>query len=151
MKQRTRMTIATVLLALATMAISAPAAAQRLPADSLEIGRRYARWFLAGHADSIAGSIPADWLARLGGRDAIVQSQAVVAERAGREATLIEERFVWRNGKRQYWRTMQMTAMEEHFLLRVVIEHDGRFGGYGIGPAGSAPPVDSSGAPIRRP
>jgi hypothetical protein len=147
MRYQRILAISAALLAVA----SQRADAQRLPADSLEIGRRYARWFLMNQNDSISASVPAETWTAMGGTETLLRSQAMVAERAGREAALVEERFVWRNGKRQYWRTMQMTAMEEHFLLRVVIEHDGRFGGYGLGPANSAPPVDSSGAPIRKP
>ncbi len=139
------------LVAAALLVVAAQSQAQRLPTDSLEIARGYARWFLGGHTDSLIARIPPAALGDLGGRDGIARSQGMVSERAGREAAVIEERFVWRGGKRQYWRTMQMTGMEEHFLLRFVIESDGRLGGYGLGLAQQAPPVDSGGPPIRRP
>jgi hypothetical protein len=139
-----------VILALTlSLAGSTVASAQRLPSDSLEVARRYARWSLAGQVDSIVPRVPAGALEALGGRDGIQRAGATVAERAGAELRVIEERFVWRNGKRQYWRTMAMSQMDQHFLLRIVIEHDGRFGGYGLGTPDAAPPTDSGGPPIR--
>lgn len=137
-------------LALAT-GVGTVADAQRLPSDSLAVARRYAQWFLAGQVDSIVPRVPAAALDALGGRDGIQRAGATVAERAGAELRVVEERFVWRNGKRQYWRTMAMSAMDQHFLLRIVLEHDGRFGGYGLGTADGPPPVDSGGPPIRPP
>lgn len=148
------MIVPTRALALAAGALLLAAAespAQRLPTDSLAIARRYAQWFLGGQTDSLVAHIPPAALADLRGREGIAQAQQTVSDRAGREAAVIEERFVWRGGKRQYWRTMQMTGMEEHFLLRFVLESDGRIGGYGLGLAQQAPPVDSGGPPIRRP
>jgi len=138
------------LLALALPLVTgADASAQPLPPDSLETARRYARWFLAGHVDSILPSIPPASVDALGGRDGILRTGATIADRAGSEARVVEERFVWRGGRRQYWRTMAMTATSDHFLLRIVIRPDGRFGGYGTGLATNPPPVDSSGPPIR--
>ena len=40
---------------------------------------------------------------------------------------------------------------EGHLVIRLVLDHDGRFGGYGISDVGNTPPTDSVGPPIRRP
>jgi hypothetical protein len=147
MRHIRNISIATAILALATL----PAEAQRLPADSLEAARRYARWFINGQTDSLVTAMAPGTLEALGGRERVAATQADLASRGGAEAAVIEERFVWRNGKRQYWRTVQMTAQEGHLVIRLVIDHDGRFGGFGISNAGNTPPTDSAGPPIRRP
>lgn len=140
-------TLATAILALASL----PVQAQRLPADSLEAARRYARWFINGQTDSLITAMGPGTLEALGGRGQIAATQDDLATRGGAEAAVIEERFVWRNGKRQYWRTVQMTAQEGHLVIRLVLDHDGKFGGYGISSAGNTPPTDSAGPPIRKP
>lgn len=141
------------LLLAGALALGAPLleAQKSLPADSLELGRTYARWFMAGGTDSLLAVMRPDLIASLGGRAGVLDGQAMVATRAGAESGLIEERFVWRNGQRQYWRKMQMTVLEEPFLLRFVILEDGGIGGIGMGPASAAPPVDSGGAAIIKP
>ena len=147
MRQLRTLSLATVILALASL----PAHAQRLPADSLEAARRYARWFINGQTDSLITAMAPGTLEALGGRDRVAATQNELASRGGAEAAVIEERFVWRLGKRQYWRTVQMTAQEGHLVIRLVLDHDGKFGGYGISSAGNTPPTDSAGPPIRRP
>jgi hypothetical protein len=141
------LTLATVVLALASL----PAQSQRLPTDSLEAARRYARWFINGQTDSLITAMAPGTIEALGGRERVAATQDQLASRGGAEAAVIEERFVWRGGKRQYWRTVQMTAAEGHLVIRLVIDHDGKFGGYGISSAGNTPPTDSAGPPIRRP
>lgn len=123
----------------------------RMHLDPVETGRRYARWFLEAELDSLIARAPAGLLEALGGREGIQRASAMVADRAGTEVSLVEERLVWRGGKRQYWRTMVMNRMSDPFLLRIVLEADGGFGGYGLGPAANPPPVDSGGPPLARP
>lgn len=138
------------LAALAAAALAAPAAAQaKLPNDSLELGRKWAEWFLTGRADSVAAYMMPDALASVRGVSGIQEGQAMVAERAGSFKKLIEERFVWRNGARQYWRVMEMTVIPEPFVLRFVMRSDGLIAGIGLGPLSAVPPIDSSGPSIK--
>jgi hypothetical protein len=137
-------------LAALTLALAAPlgaplAAQSKLPNDSLELGRRWSEWFLTGRADSIASKMSAEVLQASGGLSGIIDAQAMVAERAGAAKLLMEEKFVWRNGRRQYWRTMQMTTLPEPFVLRFVMSTDGMITGIGLGPLSAAPPIDSLG------
>jgi hypothetical protein len=130
--------------------LSAPLAAQaKLPDDSVALGRQWSTWFLTGRADSLASRMSAEVLQAHGGVSGIIDAQAMVAERAGLMKSVMEEKFVWRNGRRQYWRTMVMSVLPEPFVLRFVMGEDGRIVGVGLGPLSAAPPVDSSGPPLK--
>ena len=129
---------------------SAPAAATKsLPSDSLQLGRRYAFWMMGGSADSILAHTDAAMRDRLGGKAGVETQQAQIAEHAGAEKAVLEERWTWRNGMRQYWRTMAMTGLDEPFLLRIVIVPSGEISGIGLGLASMAPKADSAGPPIK--
>jgi hypothetical protein len=65
-----------------------------------------------------------------------------LASRAGTEEALISERWVLRNGLRQYWRTAKFSMIGEPFLLRLVLVAPGTFSGVGLGLASQAPPID---------
>ena len=137
-------------LAAGLFAVNEPAAAQRpLPADSLARGRTWSFWFSAGQADSLVAHLIPEVLQQMGGRAGIVDAQAMVADRAGVEKRVIEERFVWRNGRRQYWRVMEMSGLAEPFVLRFVMDEEGRIAGIGLGPQSATPPVDSGGVAIK--
>lgn len=137
-------------VALGLLLVAGTAGAQRpLPADSLARARTWSFWFMAGAVDSLTSRMLPDVLQQMGGRDGLAQAQAMVAERAGVEKRVIEERFVWRNGRRQYWRVMETSAMEEPFVLRFVMDEEGRIAGIGLGPKSATPPVDSGGVAIR--
>ena len=116
-------------------------AQQRLPADSMELARKYTQWFYTGMADSLLAHMdsanrPDMTVAR------IEQAMSNVAARAGNEVSVIEEKFITRNGNRQYWRTAKMDILEEPFLLRWVMTPKGEIGGVGMGPLSQAPPID---------
>lgn len=137
--------------ALALSMGSAATAQSSLPNDSLEIGRRYARWFLTGQVDSLVTHIPERSLSALGGRESLMQRMMEVAARAGETQGVVEERFAWRNGQRQYWHAVNTTLLGEPLLVRIVISPNGEMIGLGLGPMSQAPPVDSGGPPIRKP
>ena len=61
---------------------------------------------------------------------------------AGSETQLVEERWVRRNGKRQYWRKGVYSNASEPILLRLVILPDGALGGIGLSPASQPPPIE---------
>jgi hypothetical protein len=122
-----------------------------LPNDSLEIGRRYVKWFLTSEVDSLVAHMSERTLAALGGRDGLTTQMVQVAARAGQTGSVVEERFAWRNGQRQYWHAVNTTMLGEPLLVRIVIAPNGEMTGLGLGPLSGAPPVDSGGPPIRRP
>lgn len=135
-------------LALSPKAIEAQAP---LPKDSLELGRKYAFWLMSGTADSLVANMRPDVVAALGGRDGLLEGTATIANRAGTEVRVIEERFIWRNGQRQYLRKSQMSILPEPFVLRFVMLADGSVAGIGMSPESAAPPADSGGPAIRKP
>lgn len=113
-----------------------------LPADSMELARSYTKWFYTAQTDSlIAHSAPS------GRSDAqmkndILGSLNELSSRAGKEVWVIEEKFVTRNGRRQYWRTAKFSDFDEPLLVRFVIDEQGRIAGFGLGPKSAAPPID---------
>jgi hypothetical protein len=127
----------------ATPAAATPVVRQKLPDDSLAIARKYAGWVWGSQIDSIFAH------SRLETRTQDARSQftdmmAQVAARAGTEAVLVEEKWVRRNGNRQYWRTVRMTDFaDEPIVLRIVMLPSGEWGGMGMGPLSQVPPVDS--------
>jgi len=120
---------------------TAVSAQQQLPADSMELGRKYTMWFYTGEADSLLAHSDSASRANVT-VDRIRQQMVTVASRAGNEVSVIEEKFITRNGARQYWRTAKMDIMEEPFLLRWVITPKGEIAGVGMGPASQAPAID---------
>jgi hypothetical protein len=126
-------------------AAAAPAARPapaKLPADSVEIARKYTRWFYTSLTDSlVAHTNP-------GGRtaDAIKgfygDRLSELTGRAGTETEVLEEKFITRNGQRQYWRTAKFSDFAEPLLIRFVIDEKGTIFGFGMGPKSSAPPID---------
>ena len=126
-------------------------AQSRLPDDSLAIGRRYATWFLSSQIDSLAANMSPASLNGLGGRDGLAQRMAEIAARAGQVTGVVEERFVWRNGQRQYWHVVNTTGVSEPVAVRIVLSVKGEMIGFGVNPLSSVPPIDSGGPPIRKP
>ena len=126
------------------LAVALPLTAQeaRLPADSMEIGQQYTKWFLAYEADSLWSRMTPEMQERNGGIDHLVQMMDQVALQVGTEVEVLEERYVTRNGKPQFWHTGRFSELAEPVQIRWVIEPDGRISGAGINPASQAPPVD---------
>jgi hypothetical protein len=123
----------------ASAPLTRPAA---LPADSLELARKYTQWFYAAQYDSLiahhaeAARKDSDLPNRLR------QSHDELANRAGKELWVNDEKFITRNGKRQYWRTATFSAFSEPLLIRWVIGSSGEIMGLGMGPNSDAPPID---------
>lgn len=136
----------------AALALPATAAAQAaLPADSLERVRTAARFVYAGEVDSLIARMTPEALAQFGGREGLMQGLTTIGTRAGDEVSIVEERWNLRNGARQYWRTSKVSILPEDFLLRINIDANGMIVGMGMGPARSAPPVESVGPVIPKP
>lgn len=128
----------------ASGAAPAPAAARPpLPADSLAIARRFAGWFISNQADSLFAALPADGRREMGSSAAIADQLAQIAARAGSELSVVEERWVRRNGLRQYWRISRYSDFtDEPVVVRFVIMPDGSLGGIGVNPLSAVPPID---------
>ena len=126
------------------LAVAMPLSAQetRLPADSMEIGQKYTEWLLAYEADSLWSHMTPEMQERNGGTDHLVNMMDQVALQVGTEVEVLEERYVTRNGKPQFWHTGRFSEVAEPIQIRWVIEPDGKISGAGINPASQAPPVD---------
>lgn len=134
-------------LAAQTAAPSAqpPAAVKKavMPADSIEIGRRFSIWLYTAQFDSlIAHGSPEDRENAAAARARYEQTLIELTARAGTETEVLSEKFVRRLGKPQYWRTARFTTMSEPILVRWVIGPSGEALGLGLGPASQAPPTD---------
>jgi hypothetical protein len=114
----------------------------QLPADSVERARRYAIWLMSARSDSLFANTDSVVKVQLGSASAFDQMSADLAIRAGSEDRLIEERWVNRQGKRQYWRTSKYSTSEEPIILRLVILPTGKLAGLGMNPVSQAPPID---------
>jgi len=103
----------------------------QLPPDSLERARRYATWLFAARKDSLFANVDSSVKAQMGSADVFDAMAADVAIQAGAEDRVVEERWVNRLGKRQYW-----------LILRLVILPNGKLAGLGFTPLSQAPPID---------
>jgi hypothetical protein len=146
------------LLALASLAAPSVSAAQsaapsiasaashtrlaQLPPDSLERARRYAAWLLTSRSDSLYASLDSVGRRQFGSVSVFDEIAADLAIRAGAEERVVEERWVNRLGKRQYWRTSKYSAADEPMMLRLVMLPTGELAGVGVNPQSQAPPTD---------
>jgi hypothetical protein len=120
--------------------LQSPQAPQR--PDSLALARQYTVWLYTGQVDSLFAHHPADDQRDSTLRRRITASVEQLALRAGTETSVIEEKFVKRNGRTQYWRTAKFSDFAEPLLIRWVMNPDGTIGGIGMGPKSQAPPID---------
>ena len=144
-----------ILLATLACGLAAPSLAQTTPAvpatrpkpaqlapDSLERARKFTLWLYTNQTDSLFAAMDSASQHDLKTPKALESMVADLAMRAGSEEQLLEERWVTRNGRRQYWRKARFSGVAEPFLVRWVIVAPGTIGGLGLGLASQAPPVD---------
>ena len=133
-------------LASAQAAPAAAPAARPKPAqlapDSLERAHRFTIWLYTNQTDSLFAYMDTASQRELKVHKALEETVAELATRAGAEEQLLEERWVTRNGKRQYWRKARFSGIAEPFLVRWVLVAPGTIGGLGLGLASQAPPID---------
>lgn len=120
-----------------------------LPSDSLTRARAYTRWFVNGETDSLWAVVVPGGSGPLSTRDALAGAQADFGARAGEVGKVLEERFVWRQGMRQFWTTMNASSAPEPVVVRWVLRPDGRIQGIGLSLASSVPATDSGGPVIK--
>ena len=145
-----RAAVATIALVASSAAAQTPspvagAAKPPMPApattDRVVAGRKIASWILSNQLDSVVanagpGANPDTTRMEL---TRFVEDLAV---RGGNELKVIEEKVVRRNGAYQYWRTAEFEHAPGTVLFRIVLTPDGKYGGFGIGLAINAPPID---------
>jgi hypothetical protein len=131
--------------AMAQAAMSSPASRPKpaqLPKDSMEIARKYTAWFYTNQADSIVAHLDSANRGKPEQKAQYESRAADLAVRAGTEKMLMDEKFITRNGARQYWRTAMFSNFAEPILLRWVIGANGDILGIGMSPLSQAPPID---------
>lgn len=122
-------------------AVARPKPRQLAP-DSLERARKFTLWLYTNQTDSLFAYMDSASQRELKVPAALEQTVAELATRAGSEEQLLEERWVTRNGRRQYWRKAKFSGLAEPFLVRWVLDAPGTIGGLGLGLASQAPPID---------
>lgn len=133
-----------ILAAMLAVGAAAPVSAQQTPAarpDSLALARKYSAWLHGGQYDSLFAHTSVGARENLS-EDWWQQKGEEIAVRLGTEVEVIEERFRMRNGRPQYWRTARYSDFAQPFLLRFVLDDEGKIDGVGSGPLSSAPPTD---------
>lgn len=114
----------------------------QLPADSMQIGQKYTKWFYENQIDSLVAHMDSAGRAQPQARSQVQQSILQLASRAGEETTVIEEKFITRNGGRQYWRTAKFSNFGEPIVIRWAINAKGELIGFGMNPLSQVPAID---------
>ena len=143
--------------AVATLALVASSAAAQTPSsttgaakppmpapattDLVVAGRKLATWILSNQIDSVVANAGPGANADTT-RMELSRFVEDLAVRGGNEVKVIEEKVVRRNGAYQYWRTAEFEHAPGTVLFRIVLTPDGKYGGFGIGLANNAPPID---------
>jgi hypothetical protein len=140
-----------ILIAAAYLLMAGPLLAQApgaAPAvDSLARARQYTEWFYQGRMDSLVehwATMTPPSPAELDRRRSFLES------RVGTEVEVLDEKFVKRRGRTQYWRTARFSRYQEPMLIRWVLDPQGWLAGMGMGPLSEAPEIDAPGAPAVR-
>jgi hypothetical protein len=130
--------------ALPAQAVVTPQAAKpaQLPADSMELARKYTTWFYNNQLDSLVAHMDSASRSQGRSKDQLQQNLAQLADRGGTEVTVIDEKFITRNGVRQYWRTAKFSNLGEPLLIRWVMNAKGEATGFGLGLHRQAPAID---------
>jgi hypothetical protein len=114
----------------------------KLPTDSMEMARKYTKWFYNNQLDSLVAHMDSTHRAQPQALAQLQRRVALLAERAGEETELMEEKFVTSQGARQYRRVAKFSIIGEPMMVGWVMNEKGEITGMGLGPARAAPPVD---------
>lgn len=129
-------------LTLHLFSVAAYCQVQPLPRDSTALARRFSELLLRGTGDSLAPRLSSRLIDRTEIVSELSQLSAAISERAGNEVAVLEERWVWRNRQRQYWRFMSMSNFSDLLVLRLIVNPDGKISGWGVNPASQLPETD---------
>ena len=138
------LTLPTAAMAQVTQSAAPPARPKpaQLPKDSMELARKYTAWLYTAQIDSIVAHLDSAQRGKLEQKTQYEGRSADLAARAGAEKMVMEEKFITRNGARQYWRTAMFSNFSQPMLLRWVMGPKGEILGIGMGPLSQAPPID---------
>lgn len=114
----------------------------QLPADSLVRARNFIVWMYSAQADSMWAHLGPDAQKQMGSARELEGVSVDLAARAGVEEQVLNERWVMRLGKRQYWRTAKFSNAPDPLLIRLVVTPAGEIPGWGMGDASTPPPID---------
>lgn len=143
--------------AVLALLVAAPAAAQtpaatlfpfasppvQLEYDSLAFGRQLTNWFYSSEVDSLWAHTSVELQAQLGTKEKWNEMIGEFIQRIGMENDLVEERWMKRNGRRQYVRVLHGTEFtEEPVMLRWVLIPGRLVAGVGLNPLSRAPAAD---------
>ena len=137
-------------LAAQTPAPASPAAAPaprprpaKLDYDSLEFGRQFTTWFYSAQVDSLWAHTDSAMRAQMGTKEGWNEPLSQFMERVGSELSLVEERWMIRNGARQYIRVFNGSEFtQEPVALRWVLRPGKMVAGSGMNPLSRMPPAD---------
>ncbi|MBI4500256.1 MAG: hypothetical protein HY700_03755 [Gemmatimonadetes bacterium] len=128
---------------LLTTAVSLPVLSQQSPApDSLALARHYTAWFYAARFDRLHAHVAEAVRERFVREDALRNMLDQLVNNGGTEVEVLEEKFILRNGRPQYWRKAKFSLASEPMVLRRVISPEGEITGFGLSPESSAPVPD---------
>jgi hypothetical protein len=99
-------------------------------------------WLYTTQSDSLFAQMDSGSKAATGTARSLDNSSAELAMRAGTETRRIDEKFITRNGNRQYWRTANFSSLDEPLLVRFVMNAKGQLMGIGLGLASQPPAID---------
>lgn len=129
-----------------TVAAAAIVPAKLTPAEEarfLALGKEYTRWFLAGKADSLLAVLSPETVEKVGGIEGLREQMAQVADRAGIETKVVEEKLTRRKGQLQFWHAGQFSEVADDLVvIRWLLDRDGKITGAGLGPLAQTPPPD---------
>jgi hypothetical protein len=108
----------------------------------MELGRKYALWIYTVQTDSVIAHMDSASRGQPGLAKNIEDGAAQLAMSAGSEESVIEEKFITRNGNRQYWRKAKFSIAPEPMVIRIVMNAKGEMMGLGMNPASQTPPID---------
>jgi len=120
----------------------APAEITPMPADSMEIGQRYAGWLIDYRADSLWAHLSDESKERLGSVGDFRDQMGQIFRQIGNQDHVVSQRYWMRNGDHQFWHTAEFSNLDEPVVIRFVIDPDGTITGLGINPQSQNPPVD---------
>ncbi len=125
----------------------APAAPRPAPPkldyDSLAFGRRFTNWFYSAQIDSLWAHTDTSMQTAMGTKDGWNQRFAEFLERIGSEVSVVEERWMQRNGMRQYVRVFNGSEFtQEPVVIRWVLAPGQKVVGAGMNPLSRVPPAD---------
>ena len=132
--------------ALLVAIIASPAAARAQSVqkqDSLSLARQYTSWLYSSQVDSLFAYASDDAKAVVKSAKAFEEPILELTARAGIEQEVLEEKFVTRHGRLQYWRTARFSNSTEPLTLRFALNERGEITGLSLRPRSAAPAVDT--------